>query len=71
MSIYIQEFWVDDLIRIPVVPTRNQRVEIPFETIFSREIVDIYRDHWINLLNIGVTRKYNMPARQGIKSQQN
>ena len=37
-------------IRISVIPTRNQKVETHVETIFSREIVDVYRGHWIDLL---------------------
>ena len=54
VDIYIQEF----RIRTPVIPIRNQRVEIPVETILSREIVNVYRGYWIKLYNSGVTRRY-------------
>ena len=38
-------------------------MEIPVDIIFSRELVDDHRGHWISLQNSGVTRKYNVPAR--------
>ena len=65
--IYIQDFRGNYRIRIPVIPTRNRKVETPVETSFSRRIVDIYRGHWIDLQN-RVIRRYIVLARQGIKS---
>ena len=42
--VYIQVFRADDCIRIPIAPTRNQKVkETPVETIFSRKIVNVHR----------------------------
>ena len=59
---------MDDHITIPVTSIWNQRVEILIATIFSREIVNVHRSHRISLENSGVTRKYNVTARQNIKS---
>ena len=53
VGIYIQEFLGDNRIRIPVIPTRNQKAEIPVETVFSREIVGVHRGRRINLQNSG------------------
>ena len=40
---------------ISIIFIRNQKVKSPVETIFSREIVDVYR----GLQNIRVIRRYN------------
>ena len=58
VGIFTQESWGDDCDRIPIISIRNQKVEIPVETIFSRKIVDVYWGHWINLQNSTVTRRY-------------
>ena len=68
MGIYIKDVWGNNRIIISVILARNQKIETPIETIFSREIVNIHRGHWINPQKNGVTTGYSVQARQGIKS---
>ena len=55
ICINIKDIWEDNYIIIPVIPARNQRVETPVKTIFSREIVNILRGNRSNPENSGVT----------------